>query len=52
LASLFGSGPVGDSGLRTITTLRGVPAAVFKNDTIVLMTRDTLITIPADAKPV
>jgi hypothetical protein len=51
LARAFGDGPHGDSGPRTVTTLRGVPAAVFKNDTIVLMTRDTLITISADARP-
>jgi hypothetical protein len=46
LAGTFGDEPHGDSGPRTVTTLRGVPAAVFKNDAIVLMTRDTLITIP------
>jgi hypothetical protein len=33
-----------------VTTLRGVPAAI-SDYSIVLMTRDTLITISADAKP-
>jgi hypothetical protein len=51
LARTFSGGPRGDSGPLTVTTLRGVPAAVYKADTIVLMTRDTLITIWADAKP-
>jgi hypothetical protein len=43
--------PHGDSGPATVTTLRGVPAVMYKRDTIVLMTRDTLITISANAKP-
>jgi hypothetical protein len=51
LARTFGKGPHGDSGPATVTTLRGVPAVMYKRDTIVLMTRDTLITISADAKP-
>jgi hypothetical protein len=47
----FNGPPSGDlTGRRTVTTLRGVPAAII-DYTIVLMTRDTLITISADAKP-
>jgi hypothetical protein len=51
LARTFGNGPHGDSGPATVTTLRGVPAVMYQRDTIVLMTRDALITISADAKP-
>jgi hypothetical protein len=51
LALTFGGAPAGDSGPSTLTTLRGVPAVVYQRDTIVLMTRDTLITISADSQP-
>jgi hypothetical protein len=47
----FNGPPSGDlTERRMVTTLRGVPAAI-SDHSIVLMTRDTLITISADAKP-
>jgi hypothetical protein len=47
----FNGPPGGDlTGRRTVTVLRGVPAAIF-DYTIVMMSRDTLITISADAGP-
>jgi hypothetical protein len=48
LSTTFNGPPAGDfHNPKTITTVRGVPAAVFE-DQIVLLTRDTVIIVFAD----
>jgi hypothetical protein len=47
LDAMFNAPPEPDLSPRTITTIRGVPAVIGEGQ-IVLMTRDTLITVQAD----
>jgi hypothetical protein len=50
LDAMFNARPDPDLFPRTITTVRGVPAAIGEGQ-VVLMTRDTLITVEADGAP-